>query len=199
MTLPQKSEHKKAWQTSQRALERVREVQRTLSSFAHPARPTLLQRLSWIATMMVGVIAIAGVIYRFWPAIEIVPLSDDLTADPMDARFQFRNVGRIDVEGAVISCRITHGDGRSINTTGVMLVEPTGRRGQHLGRLGAGAPAIVRTCGGPGIQKAASHPATISIDVVWLSLRIGHQYFVSQLSLQRQCCMMVPERDALSR
>jgi hypothetical protein len=199
MNPPKKSEHKQAVQTSQRALQGVRNIQEAIAGLALTTKLTKLQKIALIATVAGGTGTSAVAAYSFWPSIEIQALTGDLTADPIEAKFQFRNAGRLNLEGAVISCRINHGVGRTINTTGVLLVEPTGKRGQVLGRLGAGAPPVLRTYGGPGIRNASTHPATISIDVTWHSFKIGHQYFISQQTADGRCCLMVPESDPLPR
>lgn len=199
MNPPRKSEHKQALQTSQRALQGVRSIQETIAKLAITTRLTSLQKLALIATVAGGAGTATVAAYSFWPSIEIQAEAGDLTVDPIEAKFQFRNASRLNLEGAVISCRINHGLNRTINTTAVSLLEPTGKRGQIVGRLGAGAPPIVRTCGGPGIRNAATHPATISIDVRWHAFKIGHQYFISQRAPDGRCCLMVPESDPLAR
>ncbi|UPJ53342.1 hypothetical protein IVB30_19720 [Bradyrhizobium sp. 200] len=155
------------------------------------------QTLAAIAKILGVLVAIIVASYPFWPRMKVQAVVDDVGNYPLRANFHFQYTGGFDIDGAVISCTVKFGS-RTIKTTGVLFGEQTGKKGQVLGRLGAGAPPIVRTCGPPYLTDVL-HPATISIDVTWHSFKIGHQYFISQQTADGRCCLMVPESDPLAR
>ena len=97
MNLPKKSEHKQAVQTSQRALQGVSNIQEAIAGLALTTKLTTPQKLALIATVAGGTGTAAVAAYSFWPSIEIQTLMGDLTADPIEAKFQFRNAGRLDL------------------------------------------------------------------------------------------------------
>jgi hypothetical protein len=193
--MPEKSEHKQAWQTAQRALRAARNAEAAAKS-TQPAPTSLLQRLSWLGPIVVAMIAVAGVIYRFYPSIEIRPVDGDVSANPAEAEFSFRNVGRLSVSGAVVTCRLNTPQAKDLIMSGNLATTPTGIVGQQFGRFDPGSPPVVRSCATTGIQIGMTHPSTISVDVSWYSLPIGHQYFVSQ-PVTGNKYRMVPESGPL--
>src|SRR4051794_27592397 len=68
MKSPEKSEHKKAWQTSQRALHIARNAEATVQKALQPPHRNWQKLVNWL----VGTgLAVAGVIFALWPRLQI--------------------------------------------------------------------------------------------------------------------------------
>jgi hypothetical protein len=64
---PEKSEHKKAVQTSQKALHRASRAEEAIANLGLSTKPTKLQKLAWIGGGLGGLSAFALALYGFWP------------------------------------------------------------------------------------------------------------------------------------
>jgi hypothetical protein len=191
--MPDKSDHKKAWQTAQRALQIARDAEGWASRVPTPAPPTFLQKAQWIGGITLALIGVAGVLYRFYPSIEVRSVDGDTSFMPTNARFSYRNVGRLPISDVIISCRIDTAD----HPNSVFRGNLFDGVGQRLGWFYPNSPAIIRTCSDERfIHFRLLHPSTITVDVSWHSLPIGHQHFVSKPG-DSGAFKMVPESDPL--
>lgn len=189
-----KSEHKRAWQTAQRALQAARNAEAQAQLGRQPAPMGRLKKLSLIATIAGGLTTFAIGAYSFYPSIEIRAVDADTSANPLQARFSFRNGGRLSVSGAVVTCTLNTREQKQMVMSDNLADTGAGSTGQRFGRFDPSSPPIVRSCGTSGIYVGMTHPSNISIDVSWHFLPIGHQYFVSQ-QVADNSYRMVPESD----
>jgi hypothetical protein len=193
--MQEKSEHKQAWQTAQRALAVARNAE-ALALSPPPRRLTFLQKMALLATIAAGAVTVlSSGVYTYYPSMEVRALDGDLSTNPLFAKFEFRNSGRLALSNVKITCTVDFPKGGHLVLSGVLF----DGIGLQVGTLYPSSPPIIRTCNDPNSRSMnlpAGYPAHVTLDVRWYGLPIGHQYFISQPT-QNGASKMVPESDPI--
>jgi hypothetical protein len=163
------------------AAKRARAVTAGASRTPGTSRPFLLRTRTLLA-IVASTVTIATAAYAFWPTLEIEGVPWDNSRGPLEAKFQFRNGGRVSIYDVHFSCTINSATVKNLITKDNSITFPvTGDRGQNIAEIPAGA-AAQRDCGSfaPGIL----HPSTVKIDATFVWPVTSHvasvsRYFVS--------------------
>jgi hypothetical protein len=132
--------------------------------------------------------------YAFWPTLEIEGVPWDNSRGPLDAKFQFRNGGRVPIFQVHFRCTINTASITNLTTEGVSITLPVnGRRGQDITEISAGV-AVQRDCGSA--IKIGPHPSNVKIDATFAWPVTGHvasvsRYFVSNTDSSGRSWMSV--------
>ena len=145
---------------------------------SRPPRPFLLRTKTLLA--IAASIATTGTAaYAFWPTLVIDGVPWDNSRSPLEAKFLFRNGGRIPIYDVHFRCTINTATVKELVTEANSVISPV--TGQRRGEISPGV-ALQRDCGSS--ANAGAHPSKVRIDAQFTWPVIGHtasvsRYFVS--------------------
>jgi hypothetical protein len=148
-----------------------------------------------------SVATIVSAIYAFWPSMDVSAQPWDMTTDPANARFQFKNTGRIAIRDVRFDCLINTPTNKDLRTSANTSSGPlTGEKSQIIGDLGPDR-YVSRDCFGGGAAVTGGHPSNIRVDASFLWPVINRRveisrYFVSETDGHR--VWMTPEKEPKS-
>jgi hypothetical protein len=145
-----------------------------------------------------SIVTIASGMFLFWPAMDIFAPAWESSVDPGNARFQFKNIGRITIRDVRFDCLINTPTNQNLRTSQNKSDAPLiGEKSQIIGDL-APEQFVSRDCFGGAPVKTGGHPSNIRIDASFLWPAINHRvpisrYFVSETDGNR--VWMTPEKE----
>jgi hypothetical protein len=145
------------------------------------SRPFLL-RTKTLFAIATSIVSIGTAAYAFWPTLQIEGVPWDNSRGPLDAKFQFRNGGRVPIFHVQFRCTINSTTVKNLVTENNSITLPvTGERGQNIAEIPAGV-AVQRDCGS--FANVGPHPSNVKIDATFVWPATGHiasvsRYFVS--------------------
>lgn len=166
-----------------------------------PPPAGFLTRTKVLAAIAASVGTIAGSAYLFWPSMEVLAQPWDTFTDASNARFQFKNAGRVAIRNVRYDCLINTPTNRGVRVTGSTSVRPlVGKKSQIIGDLAPGQ-FVSRDCFGGIPSDIGGHPLNIKVEASFVWPLIGYQeevpgYFVSETDGKR--FWMTPEPEPKS-
>jgi hypothetical protein len=149
--------------TDRQAQKAARSREKALARYGITAsEKPFLNRTLKIFALAASFCTILGFAYSYWPTIEVEAKPQVPTTGPMNAKFDFKNPGRVDLFDVQFSCVVKTAT-QTIDTSRNAVIDPvTGRRGQVIGKI-ARHSAVTRDCGS--FVSGPIYPSTIEIHV----------------------------------
>jgi hypothetical protein len=183
-----------------RYLER-QEAARQAGRKVEPITPDPLRfwtRARIIFAITASVATILSALYAFWPSMDVIAQPWETSTDPANARFQFKNIGRVTIRDVQFDCLINSATSRNLNTSLNSSFAPiTGLKSQVIGDLDPDR-YVSRDCFGGARVATGGHPSNIKVTAsfVWPILNRRAEisrYFVSETDGRR--VWMTPEAE----
>ena len=169
-----------------------------------PVKPIALEpKRFWTKTSAILAVAaslatLLSALYAFRPSMDVIAQPWETSTDPANARFQFKNTGRVTIRDVSFDCLINTPTSKGLRTSANSSRAPlTGKKSQIIGDL-APEQFVSRDCFGGAPAKTGGHPSNIRIDASFVWPAINHRteifrYFVSETDGQR--IWMTPETE----